>query len=231
MNQEKKSHSPPTLISRIFKTYGVKPIDIPVGLLVFNGLLWVEWMSVFVIAVRHRPLRYLKIHSLRFQNLHHNLRSWRVYNGMERYTIKSANKVSQYKWFQRFGKRMGTSATDLTYGTIETIIIYNALLPLCWAPLNFVCAVTFIQFYRKYLKDDNNESNGGNTSDGSNRNAKDKTDHTKKNTNIDKNSMKMTEFLFSIKRYWLGIQPSTMCLKIKAKDQMIYDMFKYNAMA
>ena len=92
----------------------------------------------------------MKIHSPRFQGFHSRLRGWRIYHGLERYTINSANKVSAHKWFQRLGRRIGVSSTDLTYGTIETIVIYNALLPICWAPINFVCAVTFIQYYRSF---------------------------------------------------------------------------------
>eukprot|EP01084_Bolivina_argentea_P164780 286417_1 len=211
-----------TLIARIFHKYGVKPIDIPVGLVVFNGLLWVEWLSVFVITVRRRPLRYLKVHSIRFQNFHTSLRSWKIYNSMEKYTINSANKISSYKWFQKMGKKIGTTSADLTYGTIETIIIYNALLPICWAPVNFVCAITFIQYYRSYINKQNN--NGNNNNSGNNGNYI----NSNNNVNINSNKMKihMTKFLFDIRKNWLGIQPSTLCLKIGIDNNKIYNAFQ-----
>eukprot|EP00483_Globobulimina_turgida_P000092 UN00092 len=199
MSQEKSL----VVVARIFKKYGVKPIDIPVGLVIFNGLLWLEWLSVFYVAVRRRPLRYLKIHSMRFQNFHTSLRSWRIYNSMERYTINSANKISSFKWAKRIGKKVGTSSADLTFGTIETIIVYNALLPICWAPINFVCAVTFIQYYRSFINQENNDNEQGrrnNGTDGNNINIK---SNARNMVGIENNKNTMFNFLCSIKKnFW-----------------------------
>ena len=183
---------------------------------------------MYHILFRRRPLRYLKIHSLRFQTFHSRLRSWKIYNRLERYTINSANKVAAHKWFQRIGRKIGTSSSDLTYGTIETIIIYNALLPICWAPINFVCAVTFIQFYRSFMNegnddDDNNDDNGPDR--GSKKHINIKTEYTEN----DKHKMRMNQFLFSIKNNLLGIQPSTICMEIGRnhhQNKAIYDCFQ-----
>ena len=140
------------------------------------------------------------------------------------------------------GKRLGTSSADLTYGTIETIIIYNALLPICWAPINFVAAVTFIRFYRsrwnKGGKSNDEGPNGSESGNSPNSNA----NNEHEIGNIDKNNMDInkTKFLWDIgvKNYhqsfsmkWFGIQPSTMCLKIGSMDKyendVICDIFNY----
>jgi len=248
MNQE-KHRSSKSIPERIFGRLGVRAVDIPPGLIVFNGLLWPEWIAVFVFSVRRRPLRYLKIHSVRFQNFHTNLRSWKIYHSLEKYTINSANKVSSYKWFQRMGKRLGTSSADLTYGTIETIIIYNALLPICWAPLNFVAAVTFIRFYRSYWNkggnnnDDNNNGESGSNASGNTANSNSNSNSNPSQSNDHGNKMNIanTKFLFNIghginnyhrsSMNWFGIQPSTLCLRIgsmnKYENNLLRDIFNY----
>eukprot|EP00485_Elphidium_margaritaceum_P020928 CAMPEP_0202716336 /NCGR_PEP_ID=MMETSP1385-20130828/100441_1 /ASSEMBLY_ACC=CAM_ASM_000861 /TAXON_ID=933848 /ORGANISM="Elphidium margaritaceum" /LENGTH=211 /DNA_ID=CAMNT_0049378037 /DNA_START=40 /DNA_END=672 /DNA_ORIENTATION=+ len=211
MSQQQQS-STSSFTQRLFVKLGVKPIDVPVGLIVFNGLLWPEWIAVFLFSVKRRPLRYWKIHSIRFQRFHASLRTLRIYNTLETHTIKSANKISSYKWFARLGRRLGTSSSDLTYGTIETIIIYNALLPIVWVPLNFAAAVTFINYYRGTLTNGGSDSDSGDGAQGGN-NGND-------NSNTNTSSMEMhddnereytkdhvyrlpvTEMLFSIRQTW-----------------------------
>ena len=186
-------------------------------------------------------MRYLKIHSVKFQNFHTSLRSWKIYNSLEKYTINSANKVSSYKWFQRIGKRLGTSSADLTYGTIETIIIYNALLPICWAPINFVAAVTFIRFYRSFSNKRKPPNNDDSDDGGDDNNDKKEDEDIKSIDEKDiESNVKMemmdkrgdNQFLvelFDIAHdYWLGIQPSTICLRlgvIEDDDIKVYDVF------
>ena len=142
----------------------------------------------------------MKIHSVRFQNFHTRLRSWKIYHSLEKYTINSANKVSSYKWFQRIGKRFGTSSANITYGTIETIIIYNVLLPICWAPINFVAAVTFIRFYRsRWNKGGNDSDEGPNGSEsGNSSNSNGNVDHEADNINKHNTDINKTKFLFDI---------------------------------
>ena len=47
-----KKERKPTFIERSFQKAGLRPIHVPAGLLIFNGMLWVEWLSVLVLSVR-----------------------------------------------------------------------------------------------------------------------------------------------------------------------------------
>ena len=146
-----------------------------------------------------------------------------MYNRAERYTINSANKISSHKWFQRIGKKLGTTSSNLTYATIETIIIYNAFLPFCWAPVNFICAISFIQFYRSWMKpnDENNNGNSGNNgNNGNNGNSNDKPIDNSNNNRNDRNNnsqhrMKLIEFLFDVKTNIFVLKPFTLSNQIK----------------
>merc|ERR1712157_201721 len=118
-----------------------------------------------------------------------------------------------------------------TYGTIETIIIYNALLPFIFAPINFICAVSFIRFYRSYMKDEDDKGGGGGNDEGNDGNANDEEEESEsleqqQRMEITNSKMEMTKFLFSIKRHWLGIQPSTICLRIGVNNDAIYKLFQ-----
>merc|ERR1712066_799952 len=108
--------------------------------------------------------------------------------------------------------------------------IYNALLPVLFAPINFICAVSFIQFYRSYMNQDNEDDNGRNNGNG-NGNANNENDESGKEIkiNIENNKLGISEYMFSIKRHWLGIQPSTICLRIGVDNDAIYKVFESTA--
>merc|ERR1712129_460827 len=92
------------------------------------------------------------------------------------------------------------------------------------APINFVCAISFIQFYRKYIiKTSNNDKGNDNGNDGG---RNDDNGHENKNEQIINNKMKMTAILYSMKRHWLGIPPSTICLKIEIDNEKMHEVFE-----
>ena len=216
-------------MERVFRESGVRPADIPLGLVVFNGLLWVEWLSVFAVAVRRRPLRYLKVHSPRFQALHARLRGWRIYAGLERYTMMSAHKVSSYRWCQRLGQRLGVAPSDLSFGTIETIIIYNTLLPVLWTPVNLASAVAAIRYYRHRQASGGDDDGSGGEDSGEGGAERDHRSAEKvKDDRGSTRKMSATQTLFSLRKR-VGLQPATTCLNLGMGGEMerrrIVDVF------
>lgn len=51
-SKHKQKQKQPTFIEKQFLNYGLRSIHVPAGLLLFNGMLWVEWLSILVLSVR-----------------------------------------------------------------------------------------------------------------------------------------------------------------------------------
>lgn len=158
-------------------------------------------------------------------SFHNTIRSYSFYSKIEAATIRSANKISQYKIFHRLGSKLGTNPNNLTYGTIETVAIYNALLLPVWAPLNFVCSLFLIRCYRSHFKgneeigdatdiskgndNENDDGNGGrvNGANGNGNCSGNDSEH-RNHRNVAKFSISNLDVV-DIGREWLC--PSTIC--------------------
>ena len=158
--------SPPppvsSLADRTMRRLGVRPRDVPGALVVFNGLLWVEWVAVLGACLALRPLRRLAgtAAGVRWRA---RLRGRPLYARIERYCLDSADRLSGARFLAPLRTRFGVEPAHLTFSLAETVVVYNVGF-VAWLPLNLAAA----QFYARSRSDgDGGEEGAGGSGSGS----------------------------------------------------------------
>lgn len=131
-SQQQETSNP---AKKVLQSCGMREEDIPGGLLVFNGMLWLEWAGTFGICLRYAPLRsFLRTQSGKKTRafLKHNFRS---YPRIERFCNDVATRTSKNKYFKLFPRAFGLEPTNVTHSLAESTFLYN-LAFLVWLPMN-----------------------------------------------------------------------------------------------
>ena len=118
----------------------------------------------------------------RMVHFHNNLQQFRLFNRVENWVTKSADRMSANRTFLKLGRHLNTTPDNLTYATIETIVLYNAGL-IFFAPFNFVTSVVIL---RKYFGSKSNNENS--SDDGGNSDNSDNSSNSGSNNSSDSNS-------------------------------------------
>eukprot|EP00941_MAST-03F_sp_MAST-3F-sp1_P000819 g819.t1 len=123
---------------KVLATLGVRPRDVPAALVIFNGMLWIEWAAVFVACLRFQPLRSFALTSTgaRWRSL--LSKRFPSYSKTERYCLRAANKMSESRFMKPLPRMFGIEAENFTFSLAETVLLYNVGF-LCWLPTN--CAI------------------------------------------------------------------------------------------
>tara|TARA_B100000161_G_C33403639_1_gene347711 strand:- start:150 stop:710 length:561 start_codon:yes stop_codon:yes gene_type:complete len=134
---------------------GIHPKDIPKALIIFNSMLWLEWLGVLTFCCAVRPIRQVA----RKTNVLRRIRDkYPKIAQAERYVMDRAVNMAGSRFFRPIPRAFNQSPKDFTAAMAETTVLYNLAFPI-WIPLNFKLI--------KNLCAHHDEANGGASSSSS----------------------------------------------------------------
>ena len=112
---------------------GIHPKDIPKALIIFNSMLWVEWIGVLTFCCAVRPVRQIA----KKTNVLRRIRDkYPKIAQAEKYVMDRAVNMAGSRFFRPIPRAFNQSPKDFTAAMAETTVLYNLAFPI-WIPLNF----------------------------------------------------------------------------------------------
>lgn len=111
----------------LLEQYGIEPLDIPKGLLLFKGMAWTTWALTLPICYKYQPLRRLiaRPQTRAFlDRIHPNM-----YSRGSTWVTTKLNRLSASLYFQRFTNHFGLCPTATAYALCENMVLFKMLLP------------------------------------------------------------------------------------------------------
>ena len=113
------------------------PADIPYGILLFNGMLWIEWAGVLFCCAKGRPFRRFAGTSVGARLRRGFKRNFPRIARLETSIMNRAVKLSESKYLRPVSNFLGLSPKEFTASLAETTVLYNVAFPL-WIHLNLL---------------------------------------------------------------------------------------------